>query len=156
QLDRLAREDLSAPAGWDAVAAVLALCCGANLGSRVEREVSYRGGFAWLTARWHDPLERSWIWLPPAGPRHPPVRHPGARATGPALLDALDRHSPSIRSTAKAMCRRDEVRWRDSLWASAVAYAVAFTTQAHERHRHRKPVHVVDSTSDGLSQINEP
>ena len=45
---------------------------------------------------------------------------------------------------------------RDSLWASAVAYAVAFTTQAHERHRHRKPVHVVDSTSDGLSRINEP
>ena len=156
QLDRLAGEDLSAPAGWDAVAAVLALCCGANLGSRVEREVGNRGGFPMLTDRWHHPLERSWIWLPPAGPRHPAFSHLGAGATVRALLDALDRHSPSIRSTAKAMCREDGIRWRDSLWASAVAYAVAFTTQAHERHRHRKPVHVVDSTSDGLSQINEP
>jgi hypothetical protein len=44
----------------------------------------------------------------------------------------------------------------DGVWNSAVAYAVAFTTQARERHRHRKPVHVVDSTSDGLALINSP
>ncbi|MGP4104389.1 hypothetical protein [Nonomuraea sp. KM90] len=48
------------------------------------------------------------------------------------------------------------MRWRPALWPAAVAYAVAFTTQAAERDRHRKPVHVVGSTSDGLSRIEAP
>ncbi|WP_458690550.1 hypothetical protein [Nocardia tengchongensis] len=37
-----------------------------------------------------------------------------------------------------------------------MAYAVAFTTQALERDQHRRPVHVVASLSDGLSQIRPP
>ncbi|MEU6352078.1 hypothetical protein ABZ896_22540 [Streptomyces sp. NPDC047072] len=37
-----------------------------------------------------------------------------------------------------------------------VAYAVAFTTQAHERDRHRTPFHVVHSLGDGLEQTMKP
>jgi len=156
EIDELTRSDLAAPAGWDAVAAVLALCCGRNLGPRADRELAMSGFYPQLTARWRDPMQRSWIWLPPRRHRHDAFAHLGAGATIQALADALDRHKPDIRATAKSVCRDDGARWRDSVWNSAVAYAVAFTTQARERPRHRKPVHVVDSTSDGLSLIAAP
>lgn len=156
QLDRLAYEDLSAPAGWDAVVAVLALTCGAKLGTRAERELRQRNGWPMLMSRWNDPLDRCWIWLPPAEGRHAAFRQLGAGASLRTVVQALDRHCPKARTQAKSLCREAEVRWRESLWHSAVAYAVAFTTQSHERDRHRRPVHVVASTSDGLSQINEP
>lgn len=44
EIDEVARQDMSFPAGWDAVAAVLALCCGPNLGRRLESERGWRGG----------------------------------------------------------------------------------------------------------------
>ncbi|MEW2493768.1 hypothetical protein AB0942_09495 [Streptomyces nodosus] len=81
QLDRLVFEDLSAPAGWDAVAAVLALSCGRNLGTRVEKELKERGDWPILLPRWNFPLERSWIWLPPVADRHAAFRRLGAGTT---------------------------------------------------------------------------
>ncbi len=151
RLDEAAFAWLPFPAGWDAVAAVLALCCGPGLGARLERE-SCNG----RAARWHDPEAGSWIWLPPPGTRHPAFAGLGAGATVPALTAAIGCHDPGLRGEARRICREDGIRWRDSLWDSAVAYAVAFTTQAGERNRHRKPVHVTDSLSDGLSLIMEP
>ena len=157
QLDRLAGEDLSAPAGWDAVAAVLALCCGANLGSRVEREVGNRGGFPMLTDRWHHPLERSWIWLPAsraASPRVQPSRRRGygagasRRSRSPQSFHPLDRQS-------------DVPGGRDPLARQLVGQRRRLRRGVHdpgprEAPAPQNPVHVVDSTSDGLSQINEP
>ncbi|MGW7201620.1 hypothetical protein [Streptomyces chryseus] len=70
QIDELTHEDLAAPAGWDAVAAVLALSCGKKLGRRMTQELSARGGWPILTPRWDFPLESSWIWLPPPAMRH--------------------------------------------------------------------------------------
>ncbi|WP_433434905.1 hypothetical protein [Nonomuraea sp. CA-141351] len=156
QIDRLLREDLSAPAGWAAVAAVLALTCGANLGRRLERELQRRRGWPLVMEWWDQPLERSWIWLPPHERRHPAFARLGAGASLAAIIEALQRHDPTLPQQAQRLCRDAQVRWRPALWPAAIAYAAAFTTQAAERDRHRKPVHVVDSTSDGLSQIRPP
>jgi len=109
-----------------------------------------------LSSRWHQPLRDSWVWLPSPEDRHAAFARLGAGATLPALAEALEHHDPGLRAAAKSICREAGVRWRDTLWHVAVAYAVAFSTQAFERHRHRKPVHVVHSTGDGLSQINDP
>ncbi|MGW6144444.1 hypothetical protein [Streptomyces sp. NPDC055140] len=156
RLDRLLHDDLSAPAGWDAVAAVLALTCGPNLGTRLDRELKERGGWPFVMERWGEPLERSWIWLPGPGHRHEAFKHLGAGASLAALVDAVDRHDPTARAAAKALSRASEVRWRDALWPAAIAYAVAFTAQGYERDRHRTPFHVVHSFSDGLEQTMRP
>jgi hypothetical protein len=156
RLDRLLHEDLSAPAGWDAVAAVLALTCGANLRARLDRVLGERGGWPFVMERWGEPLTRSWIWLPPPADRHPMFRHLGAGANLAALVDAVDRHDPTARTEAKALCREADVRWRDALWPAAIAFAVALTTQACERDRHRTPYHLVHSLSDGLEQTMKP
>ncbi|MFB6984653.1 hypothetical protein ACNPQN_39100 [Streptomyces sp. NPDC056297] len=155
-LDRLLHEDLSAPAGWDAVAAVLALTCGANLRARLDRVLRERGGWPFVMERWGEPLTRSWIWLPPPADRHPMFRRLGAGATLAALVDAVDRHDLTARAAAKALCREVGVRWRDALWPTAIAFAVALTTQACERDRHRTPYHLVHSLSDGLCQTMKP
>ncbi|MFF3730936.1 hypothetical protein ACFYXM_11585 [Streptomyces sp. NPDC002476] len=156
QLDLLLHEDLSAPAGWDAVAAVLALTCGANLRARLDRALGERGGWPFVMERWGEPLTRSWIWLPPPADRHPMFRHLGAGANLAALVDAVDHHAPTARTEAKTLCREADVRWRDALWPAAIAYAVALTTQACERDRHRTPYHLVHSLSDGLEQTMKP
>ncbi|MFD6334239.1 hypothetical protein ACFWGI_32290 [Streptomyces niveus] len=158
KLDRLLHDDLAAPAGWDAVAAVLALTCGPNLGTRLDRELKLRnrGGWPFVMERWGEPLQRSWIWLPPPAHRHKAFKHLGAGAALTALVDAVDRHDPTARAAAKALCRDSGVRWRDSLWPAAIAYAVSFTTQGHERDRHRTPFHVVHSLGDGLEQTMRP
>ncbi|MFE9250951.1 hypothetical protein [Streptomyces sp. NPDC007088] len=156
RLDRLLHGDLSAPAGWDAVAAVLSLTCGANLRGRLDRALRERGGWPFVMERWGDPLTRSWIWLPPAADRHPMFRHLGAGANLSALVDAVDRHDPTARAEAKTMCREADVRWRDALWPAAIAYAVALTTQACERARHRTPYHLLHSLSDGIGQVMKP
>lgn len=156
KLDRLLNDDLAAPAGWDAVAAVLALACGPNLGARLDRELKKRGGWPFVMERWGEPLERSWIWLPPPAHRHEAFKHLGAGATLAALVDAVDRHDLTARAAAKTLCRESGVRWRDSLWPIAIAFAVAFTTQGYERDRHRTPFHVIHSFSDGLEQTMKP
>ncbi|MCW2919267.1 MAG: hypothetical protein JWN52_7335 [Actinomycetia bacterium] len=156
QIDRLVDQDLSAPAGWAAVAVVLALTCGANLGRRLERELNQRGGWPIVMERWDQPMDQSWIWLLPRQERHPAFAHLGAGASLAAITQALERHDPTLPTQAQRLCRDAEVAWRPALLPAAVAYAVAFTTQAAERDRHRKPVHVVDSTRDGLSEIRTP
>lgn len=88
-----------------------------------------------------------------AGARLPPA---AAGATVSALTAALLLYIPTLEDQAKAVVRNVEAKWRPNLLPAAVGYAVAFSTQAVERDRHRKPVHVVDSTSDGLSQISKP
>ncbi|MFK0047801.1 hypothetical protein ACIQU4_27700 [Streptomyces sp. NPDC090741] len=156
RLDRLLHDDLSAPAGWDGVAAVLALTCGPNLGARLDRALKERGGWPFVMERWGEPRERSWIWLPPPAYRHAAFKHLGAGANLAALVDAVDRHDPTARARAKAVCQESDVRWRDALWPAAIAYTVAFTTQGYERDRHRAPTHVVHSLSDGLEQTMKP
>ncbi|WP_159850033.1 hypothetical protein [Nocardia sp. CY41] len=156
QIDQLVDMDLSAPAGWAAVAAVLALTCGPDLGRRVERELTQRRGWPVIMDRWDRPMDRSWIWLAPHPTRHPAFAQLGAGASLEAITRALERYDPSLPVRAQQVCREAGVRWRAALWPAAAVYAVAFTTQALERDRHRTPVHVVDSLSDGLSQIRPP
>lgn len=155
-LDELLDNDLAAPAGWSGVATLLGLVCGTRLGRRLERELGTRRAFPVAADRWHDTRGRGWIWLPPPADRHEAFRSLGAGATVEALTQALVGHVPTLLDQAKAVVRDAEVVWRPSLLPAAVAYAVAFSTQAHERDRHRKPVHVVDSISDGLSLIFKP
>jgi hypothetical protein len=83
-------------------------------------------------------------------------RRLGAGATLAALVDAVDRHAPTARTEAKVLCREVGVRWRDALWPAGIAFAVAPTTQACERDRHRTPYYLVHSLSDGLGQIMKP
>ena len=156
QIDQLFYMDLSVPAGWAAVVALLALACGANLGRRMERELRQRRGWPVVMEYWDRPLDRLWIWLPSHEKRHRAFAHLGAGASLDAITESLERHDPSLLERARQVCRDAEVRWRAALWPAAVAYAVAFTTQALERDRHRTPAHVVDSMSDGLSQIRPP
>lgn len=155
-IDRLLHDDLAAPAGWSGVAALLGLTCGSHLGRRLERELRQRSAFPVVFQWWDEPMQRSWIWLPPPSDRHEAFRNLGAGATVSAVTSALVRHIPTLEAQAKQALRVHEVRWRPSLLPAAIAYAVAFSTQAVERDRHRKPVHVVDSTGDGLSQIMKP
>lgn len=156
QIDELLNQDLAAPAGWSAVAAVLALTCGANLGRRLQRELDRRGEGQIATPRWDEPLDRSWLWLAPRERRHAAFAGLGAAASVAAITEALERYDPTLPQRARRVCQQEQVRWRPALWPAACAYALAFTTQSLERDRHRKPVHLVDSLSDGLSQIRAP
>ncbi|WP_410570481.1 hypothetical protein [Amycolatopsis sp. cmx-4-61] len=155
-LDHLLGNDFAAPAGWSGVATLLGLVCGSRLGRKLERELHARNAFPVVLETWHDPLGRSWIWLPPPADRHAAFVDLGAGATISALTAALIRHVPTLAAQAKTVVRDADVAWRPSLLPASIAYAVAFSTQAAERDQHRTPVHVVDSTGDGLAQIRKP
>ncbi|MFJ5819363.1 hypothetical protein ACIQGT_36550 [Streptomyces sp. NPDC093108] len=49
--------------------------------------------------RWGEPLQRT----PAPAHRHEAFKHLGAGASLAALVDAVDRHDPTVRAAAKAL-----------------------------------------------------
>jgi hypothetical protein len=80
QLDRLLATDLAAPAGWSAVAALLASAASPGLGGWLQ-ERWRRYGVATLPSWWWSTPGDIWIWLPPVSARPGPLQRfgPGAR-----------------------------------------------------------------------------
>jgi hypothetical protein len=157
QLDTLEREDLAAPAGWAAIAALLSLAIAGKVGTAGSRWLTGHGMnsiFAHLDRRWNTPVDDTWIWLPPAEHRHPAFTSLGAGASLRVVVDTLEAGIPDIKTRAKRECRYSDVRWRETIWPAVVAYAVTFTTQASERPQHRKPVHVIASLDDALYELS--
>jgi hypothetical protein len=102
-----------------------------------------------------------WVWLPP-GDRPTPLDRFGPGARLGALVAALDEHTPQLRQRARDL---DADGWREAgydedeplpdrfveqVWPAAVAYAIAFHTQAAERPGHRPPLQHVFGSFDAL------
>jgi hypothetical protein len=152
QLSRLFDEDLAAPAGWSAVAALLACAARPGLGKRLQAKWRRAGGVLDVPSWWWSKPEDIWIWLPPR-PRRPRVLHhfgPGARLG--AMVQAIDAAHPDLRQRVRG--RQGELwleaggdeggagpdQLAETVWPAVLAYVVAFTTQAAERPRRRAPL----------------
>jgi hypothetical protein len=164
QLDQLLGMDLAAPAGWSAVAALLANAARPGLAERLEPQWRDYGVVGFSPWRWSAP-GAFWIWLPPAARRPRCLERfgPGARLV--TIVEAVDRAHPELRRRV-----RDELReslevhdesepdpFVEAVWPAVIAYVVAFTTQAAERPAHRPPLtHVTysfDTLADHLDQV---
>jgi hypothetical protein len=102
-IDHLLHNDLAAPAGWSDVATLLGFTCGINLGNRLQRELGERRALPIVLERWHDPMRRSWIWLPQPADRHEAFRRHRRRASPTGL-------SPSKWGAARAEPRTSSAR----------------------------------------------
>lgn len=142
QIDRLLIEDLAAPAGWAAVASLL--CATGPPGLHKKLGSAWRRGGLYFTPMWAwDDAGAWWIWVStPTGPLASMA--PGASAAH--LADNLDRAHPQRRRRAERYFRAiTRQRLSPALWMAAVAYVVAFDTQARDRPQRREPWHVLES-----------
>ncbi len=166
QLDRLCATDLAAPAGWTAVAALLATAAGPGLGKRLEAEWR-RYSVMTLPSWWWSRPGDIWIWLPPASSRPHALQRLGPGARLEAVVQAFDAAHPDARQRVRDQLR--EVRaeagaeagpdgFVEAIWPAVLAYVVAFTTQAVERPAHRALLeHVVysfETFADHLGQLD--
>jgi hypothetical protein len=150
QIDDLATTDLAMPAGWAGPAALLAYAAPAGFGDSLESQWRQAGTLLLPAEHWRRP-EQLWVWLPP-GDRPAPLDQFGPGARLGALVEALDKHAPQVRQRARDL---DADSWREAgydedeplpdrfveqVWPAAVAYAIAFHTQAAERPGHRPPL----------------
>lgn len=145
EYDRLTFHDLSAPAGWTAVAALLACAAAPGLAARLTLEWAAIDSFAFPYEYWDQPGDL-WIWLPPAKQRPPALAGLGPGARLQAVVAAIDTAHPDIRDRARDLQHQasdedhdssDETvptgRFVDQMWPAAVAYAITFATQRAER-----------------------
>ncbi|MFE0460426.1 hypothetical protein ACFW1A_14385 [Kitasatospora sp. NPDC058965] len=152
EIDRLINEDLTVPAGWSAVVALLA--CGG--GEAFVDHLGQAGGLYLPAEHWSDPL-LLWIWLPP-GPRPAALTALGPGASLKAVVAAIDIAHPDLRERFRAALAEDleedpddpqtdrEDYLVESLWPAVIAYAVSFGTQSQERPGHRPPWHVLSDS----------
>ncbi len=165
QLDWLLATDLAAPAGWSAVAALLATAARPGLGRRLQAEWR-RYGVVTLPSWWWSSPEDIWIWLPPASIRPHPLEGFGPGARLAAIVRAVDTAHPHLRQQVRDRLREAHAEagveeasdgFAEAIWPAVLAYVVAFRTQAGERPAHRAPLeHVVDSFAtfaDHLGQL---
>lgn len=151
-IDHLLDEDLSVPAGWAAVAALLACAGGENFAARLND----LGPFNIPGEHWSDP-GLLWIWLPPQDrPAALAALGPGAGLA--AVVAAVETAHPDLRDRFRARLAEDldddpeetgtvsEDHLVEELWPAVVAYAVALGTQAQERSGHRPPWHVLSDS----------
>jgi hypothetical protein len=168
QLDQLLGQDLAAPAGWSAVAALLVAAARPGLRGRLEAEWSAEGLEHVPAERWSSP-GAGWIWLPPADHRPRCLERFGPGARLEAVVEAVDGAYPELRGRV-----RDELRevgleasggeeegpdsFVESIWPAVIAYVVTLTTQAAERPSQRAPLtHVTysfDTILDHLDQVD--
>jgi hypothetical protein len=165
QLDRLLATDLAAPAGWSAVAALLACAARPRLGDRLQDEWRRYGVVTFPSWWWSTPGD-IWIWLPPASSRPRALKRFGLGARLEAVVEAIDTAHPDLRQQvrdelhivhAEAGVEDGSDGFVEAIWPAVLAYVVAFTTQAAERPAHRAPLeHVVysfDTFADHLGQL---
>ncbi|MEU9761844.1 hypothetical protein AB0D98_19275 [Streptomyces sp. NPDC047987] len=165
-LDRLFYQDITLPAGWTAVAALLACAGGQAFLDRLRGDDGRR-----LAAdHWAD-AGRLWIPLPPAA-RPAALAGFGPGASLAAVVEAVDRAHPQltgqVRNLIGAELNAELEDGEDAydpddyfvarMWPAVVAYAVCLGTQAQERHRQRPPWHAVDrfaidSLEDAFEQV---
>ena len=142
-LDLLLTSDLSTPAGWSAVIALLACVSRSGLRERLaaqwqERRLPWRP-----QPYWSQPGE-IWVWLPghdrPAGLEH---FGPGARLS--AIVEALDAAYPGLRGRVRTEVtdghtdaeRHIQGGVVEMIWPALLAYWMAFTAQAADRLQQR-------------------
>ncbi|MFD4243692.1 hypothetical protein ACFWP3_19155 [Streptomyces sp. NPDC058525] len=144
-IDRLLVEDLSAPAAWTAVAALLACAGGEAFAARLGDVDASRPP----SAGWVDPGQ-FWIWLP-LHSRPAALAELGPGASLHAVVQAVERAHPDLRETyatrlaadlesgAPFGVASDDEYFVEEIWVSVIAYAVTFVTQRLERPGHRVP-----------------
>jgi hypothetical protein len=165
QLDWLLATDLAAPAGWSAVAALLATAAKPGLDRRLQAEWR-QAGVVMLPSWWWSSPGDIWIWLPPASIRPHPLDGFGPGAGLAAIVRAVDSAHPHLRQQVRDRLREAHAEagveepadgFAEAIWPAVLAYVVAFTTQAVERPAHRAPLeHVGDSFAtftDHLRQL---
>jgi hypothetical protein len=165
QLDWLLATDLAAPAGWSAVAALLATAARPGLGRCLQAQWR-RSGVVTLPSWWWSSPGDIWIWLPPAPNRPHPLDGFGPGAGLAAIVRAVDSAHPHLRQQvhdrlreahAEAGAEEPADGFAEAIWPAVLAYVVAFTTQAAERPTHRAPLeHVGESFAtfaDHLGQL---
>ncbi|MDQ6798440.1 MAG: hypothetical protein M3011_10575, partial [Actinomycetota bacterium] len=142
QIDQLLGADLAAPAGWAAVAALLSATGPPGLHKRLESAWREAGTYFVPMPAWDD-AGAWWIWVStPTGPLA--AMAPGASVAH--LAEHLDRAYPGRRQRAARYFRAiTRQRLTPGLWMAAVAYVVAFDSQARNRPRRREPWHVLES-----------
>jgi len=149
EFDRLAFEDLGAPSGWAAVAALLA--CAAGPGLEVLLEESWEGVLEVPLGHWADPGSL-WIWLPPSD-RPAALQGLGPGASLRAVTAAVQGAHPDLREAFRRRLAEDLEQDEEpapgtaphdylveQLWPAVIAYAVAFGTDGIERFGQSPPV----------------
>ncbi|MFJ6686296.1 hypothetical protein [Streptomyces werraensis] len=148
-IDHLWFEELAMPAGWAAVAALLACAGGKAFVERLKR-----AGVLALPARHWSDLSQLWIWLPPRT-RPAALDGLGAGAGLTRVVEAVEAAHPDLRERFRAQ-RAEELELDENedgrgylveqLWPAVIAYAVALATQEQERPAHRPPWHVLSDS----------
>ncbi|MEW1760552.1 hypothetical protein AB0393_29070 [Streptomyces cyaneofuscatus] len=157
-IDDLTSRDVAAPAGWSAVAALLACAGGPELGERLN-EV---GGLRVALPHWSDP-DQVWVWLPPDDlpPALERLRPGTSLAT---LVEAVETAHPDLRDRFRAQVADTLEEDEDDedggsapdylveqLWPAAICYAVAAATQERERPQGTSPWNLLE---DGFEEGN--
>lgn len=165
QLDRLWDRDLTVPAGWSAVTALLTCLGGPDLRGVIERAWRADGYLQTPMDHWSGP-DDIWIWLPerPICAALAAIG-PGARLA--AVVQALDRAYPDLRDRVRTELaetdaeiaaeygeedqpRRD--RFVEAVWPALLAYVVTASTQAAERPDHRPPLQHLSGSFEMLPE----
>lgn len=148
-IDHLLREELAMPAGWAAVAALLACAGGKAIVERL-KEVDV---LAAPGAHWSD-LSQLWIWLPPHA-RPAALDGLGAGAGLTRVVEAVEAAHPDLRERFRSQLAEELEQDPDEdgrdylveqLWPAVIAYAIALATQEQERPGHRPPWHVLSDS----------
>ncbi|WP_030237530.1 hypothetical protein [Streptomyces sp. NRRL S-350] len=149
EIDRLIDEDLAIPAGWSAVAALLASAGGEAFAAHLNE-----AGAMYVPAEhWSDP-SLLWIWLPPNS-RPAALASLGPGASLKAVVEAVERAHPDLRERFRATLAEDleedpdadhEDYLVETLWPAVIAYVVTLGTQSQERPGHRPPWHVLSDS----------
>ncbi|MFF9410791.1 hypothetical protein ACF1B0_35520 [Streptomyces anandii] len=148
-IDHLLREELAMPAGWAAVAALLA-CAG---GKAIVERLNEVDVLAVPGAHWSD-LSQLWIWLPPHS-RPAALDGLGAGAGLTRVVEAVEAAHPDLRERFRTQLAEELEQDPDEdgrdylveqLWPAVIAYAVALATQEQERPAHRPPWHVLSDS----------
>lgn len=137
EFDRLTHADLAIPAGWTAVAAVLACAAGPAIHTALEHTAP--------PSHWTDPGDL-WLWLPPTN-RPPALAGLASGASLRAVTASIEAAHPNLR---KQFRRQLETELNtpfpqhpdclvEPLWPAAIAYAVTFATDRLERRAQRPP-----------------
>lgn len=163
QLDRLRDRDLTVPAGWSAVTALLACLGGPEMCEAIERAWRTDGILYTPMEGWSGP-DDIWIWLPER-PICTALAEFGPGAPLTAVVRALDKAYPALRDRVRTELADTDAeiaaeygeedqprpdRFVEAVWPALIAYVVTLLTQAAERPDQRPPLEHVSGSFDLL------